>query len=249
MNKQPPQSPPEAPPHDADEYLEIADKVRTGEYFREAQSMYDIRVHDPMSERYFYILITALSLMSFVVTYSAMKSLYPLEKEIPFAISANDLANDVPRIRPLIESKGEDPSHALLRFLVNNYVISYESYDIDTVERNASGVRSQSATEVFSDYQRLMDPRNPESPIALYQRHSTREIKVISSFIPDPEEALMEIIYEATVTSKTDVKKTRWQADVGFSYNGLALDEETGKVTPIEFKVISYRTKRLQDGQ
>jgi type IV secretory pathway component VirB8 len=49
--------------------------------------------------------------------------------------------------------------------------------------------------------------------------------------------------------SKNEIKKTRWQSDVTFSYNGLALDEETGKVRPIEFQVTGYRTKRLQDTQ
>jgi len=232
-----------------EEYLEIADKVRTGEYFREARAMYDVQVHDPMAERYFFALITSIAILTFVITFFAMQSLYPLKTDIPFAVKAGDLANDVPRIKSLLDYKGEDPSQALLRFLVRNYVNSYESYDIEIFERNANGIKSSSTEEVFNDYQRLMDPRNPESPITLYQRHSKREINIISSSIPDAAEPLMEVVYEAIVTSKNEIKKTRWQADVNFTYNGLALDEETGKVIPVELKITGYRTKRLQDIQ
>jgi type IV secretory pathway component VirB8 len=57
----------------------------------------------------------------------------------------------------------------------------------------------------------------------------------------------MEVVYEATVESKTDIKKTLWQANIAFNYNGIELDEETGKVKPISFVVTDYRIKRLQD--
>ncbi len=239
-------APLQLPPED---YLEIADKVRTGEYFREAQSMYDIHVHDPMAERYLYILITVLSIFSFFISYAAMRSLYPLTTEVPFIIRAGDLVNDVPRIRSLLEQKGEDPSQALLRFMVGNFVTHYESYSIETLERNAGSVRHQGSEAIFQEYQQLMDPRNPESPITLYQRHSKREIRLISIDQPDAAESLIEVVYEATVSGRNEIKKTRWQADINFTYNGLALDEETGKVVPVEFKVTGYRTKRLQDGQ
>ena len=50
---QPPVKPPENThqihPRDED-YLEIADKVRTGEYFREARKMYDLAIHDYTKE-------------------------------------------------------------------------------------------------------------------------------------------------------------------------------------------------------
>jgi type IV secretory pathway component VirB8 len=232
-----------------EEYLEIADKVRTGEYFREAHGIYDIYVHDPMSERYLYVLITIVSLLCFMVTFVAMRSLYPLSTEIPFTIRAGDLANDVPRIKPLAADQNEDPSFALQSFLVKNFVIHYESYNIETLERNAGSVRSQGTEEIFNEYQKLMDPRNPESPITLYQRHSRRDVRILSAVQPDSSEMLMEIVYEASVIGRGEIKRTRWQADVNFTYNGLALDEETGKVIPVEFKVTGYRTKRLQDGQ
>src|SRR5947209_4394678 len=105
----------QSPPED---YLKIAEKVRTGEYFREAQGMYDVTVHDLMAERYFYIAITALSLVIFMIVQSAMDGLYPLNTPVPFIYSTHDIVEDIPHMQSMLAYKGEDPSEALLRFMV-----------------------------------------------------------------------------------------------------------------------------------
>jgi type IV secretory pathway component VirB8 len=239
----------ETQPHhpDPQELLDIADKVRTGEYFQESQAMYDLMVHDPMAERYFYIVLTGIAVFVLLIALVAMQGLHPLKTEVPFTVASNNLADDVPRIRSLLAEKGEDPGEALLRFLVRNYVQAYEEYDINTFDRNIGTVKSQSAPEVFGEYQRLIDPKNPDSPLTLYQRHSIRSIRILSSTPYIEDDPTVEVVFEATVASKSDAKKTRWQADVTFTYGGLVLDEENGGVKPIEFSVTGYRTRRLQD--
>lgn len=235
------------PVHDPAEHLETAEKVRTGEYFREGRSMYDMMVHDPMAERYIYIVITAIAVLIFFIAFSAMRALYPLETPIPFAVASNNLVEDVPRMKSMLAQKGENPSEALLRFLVQNYVDTREGYEVDTFERDVNGVRSQSTKEVMDKYRELIDPNNPDSPLTLYQRHSKRKIEIISYKHLDDEEGSAEVEFEATVIGKTDIKKTRWQANISFNYSGIALDDETGKVNPMEFVVTDYRIKRLQD--
>src|SRR5687768_10446749 len=111
-----------------EDYLEIAEKVRTGEYFREARGMYDVTVNDPMSERYLYVCITALAMMILVVSVYAAQQLYPLSRSVPFIFNTHDIVNDLPRMKSLVSVKGEDAGEALLRFLVKNYVTMRESY-------------------------------------------------------------------------------------------------------------------------
>ncbi|MFW0776838.1 MAG: VirB8/TrbF family protein [Rickettsiales bacterium] len=234
------------PPPEED-HQQIADKVRTGEYFREAQGMYDLQAHDPMAERFLYVIITSLSVVILLIAFFAMRALYPLQTDIPFAVNSNDIVDELPRIKSLLEYKGEDSSKALLRFLVHNYTKAYEEYNINTFDRDIGTIKSQSSADVFKEYQSYINPRNPESPLALYQRHSKREINVLSSELFDGDEPSMEVIFEAVVTSKTDIKRTRWQANITFNYSGIELDEETEKVKPYDFVVTSYRSKRLQD--
>lgn len=232
------------PPQD---YIDIAEKVRTGEYFREAHNIYDFNIHDPMSERYFYLFVSGIAMLILLVAFYAMQMLYPLQLSVPFIYNANNIVEDIPRMKTLQAYKGENASEALLRFRVQNFVVLREEYDIDLFDRSVSGVKSQTSPELFSEYQQYIDPHNPESPITLYQRHSRRKITIISTRRLKEQEFGMEVIYEAAVESKGDAKTSRWKAEIAFNYSGIALDEKTGKVKPIAFVVTQYRTKRLQD--
>jgi hypothetical protein len=87
-------------PRDED-YQDIADKVRTGEYFREARKMYDLTIHDPMAERYMYVFITAISLLVLLIALYAAQSLYPLQSPVPLIFNTNDVIEDLPHIQKL----------------------------------------------------------------------------------------------------------------------------------------------------
>jgi type IV secretory pathway component VirB8 len=229
----------------SEESTEVAEKIRSGEFFREMHAMYDFSIHDPMVERYVYLLISLLAGLIFLVSVVAVNGLYPLKVSIPFIVSSNDIVEDRPHIRSLITQKGESVSTAVLRFVAQNYVMIREEYDINTFDRDVNGVKSQSSPQTFEEYQRLSDPGNPESPIAQYQRHSKRKVEVL--FTRQTGDNSMEVTFEATVIGKTDIKKSNWQANMTFNYSGIALDQSTGKVKPFTFTVTGYKVKRLQD--
>lgn len=228
----------------AKHYLKIAEKVRTGEYFREARSMYDITIHDPMAERYMYVFITAVAVGILLTALVAVQGLYPLQSAVPLIYVTHNFYEDMPQVKPLQLYKNEDPSEALLRFLAKNYVIVREEYDIATFDRDVNSVKSQSSDEVFKEFQKFIDPYNPESPIKVYQRHSKRRITVLRTRrLPGG----MEIIFEAAVDSRTEIKRSHWRANMSFQYSGIELDEKTDKVKPMSFVVTEYKSKRLQD--
>src|SRR5688500_9879818 len=91
-----------------EEYLQIAEKVRTGEYFREARGMYDVTVNDPMSERYLYICITVLACLILITSVYAAQQLYPLGRSVPFIFNTHDIVDDLPRMKSLVNVKGEN---------------------------------------------------------------------------------------------------------------------------------------------
>jgi type IV secretion system protein VirB8 len=229
----------------SDEHIEIGEKIRSGEFFRESRLMYDFAVHDPMAERYFYLLVSVLSGFVLLAGIIAVNGLYPLKHSMPFIVSSTNITDEYPSIHSLLTIKNESASAAVLRFVIQNYVTLREEYDIDKFDRNTSGIKSQSTPQVFEEYQRLTSPTTPESPITLYQRHSKRNIQVLST--RQLSDSTMEATFEATVISKTDVKKSSWQANITFNYSGIALDESTGKVIPFTFTVTGYKVKRLQD--
>ena len=224
--------------------LEIAEKVRTGEYFRESRNMYDISVHDPMAERYMFLFITVISVIILLIALKAAQDYYPLNRAVPLIFDTNDAVEDIPHIQKLQVSKEEDPGEALLRFMVKHYVMVREEYNIATFDRDVNSVKNQSAESTYKDFQQLIDPRNPDSPITMYQRHSKRKISILSTKrLQDG----MDVVFEASVESKAETKKTHWRANIAFQYSGIGIDQKTGTVTPVSFVVTKYHSKRLQD--
>jgi len=230
-----------------DDYVNIAEKVRSGEYFREAKSMMDVSVNDPMSERYFYVFVTATALLTFLCALFAMQSLYPLSRSVPFIYALNDVLEDVPSITPLRHGPHHSVDDAVLSFMAGTFVQHYEGYNIATLERNYSGVENASSPEIFAIYQRLLQITNPESPVMKYQRHSVRNINIISTQLLEAPENTLEVVYHADVVNADGIKRTAYRATIGYLYSGVELDEKTGMVKPLSFTVTSYSSKIIQD--
>lgn len=231
-----------------EEYQLMAEKIRSGEYFEESRYMYDVMVHDLMAERYLYIFITILSVFIFLISYMAKESLYPLNNAVPYVFYPDDVLEDLPHMEKLNAYKGEDPSEGVLRYLVANYVRLRENYSVEKFDRNVAGVKNQSTDDVVQGFQQAIDPRNPESPIAIYQRHSKRDVNIVSYRRLKDQDFGMEVIYDATVTGQGEIRRSRWKANIAFQYSGVTLDE-SGKPMPLTFMVTRYETKRLQESQ
>lgn len=229
-----------------DDYIDIAQKVRSGEYFREARSMTDLSINDPMAERYFYVLVTVLALLTFVVAFYAMQALYPLSRTVPFIYALNDVLEDVPSIAPLRKSPHESVDDAVLSFMAKTYVTQYESYNIGTLERNLSGIEHSSTPELFAKYQIMLSTGNPESPVVKYERHSVRNITILSTRKLNSPANTIEVDYQASVDSAEGSKKSLWKATIGYQYSGVVFDTKTDKVKPVTFTATSYSTKLIQ---
>ena len=57
----------------------------------------------------------------------------------------------------------------------------------------------------------------------------------------------MEVLIEASVDSRTDVKKSHWRVNMSFNYSGVELDDKSDTMKPMNFIVTAYHSKRLQD--
>lgn len=225
------------------EIEEVNDKIRSGEYFREARTMYGFFVNDPMTERYLYILITMLAIIVLSIGAVAAMSLFPLGRKEPFYFESYDIDEELPTVKPLKRYKDEDANIAVLNFLLNNYVTLRENYDISQIERNANGVRSQSTPKVYQEYQYQMDPSNIGSPIAKYQRDAKRQVVVQSVRVFGKESA--EVVFDAYIDMGEQRTQTRWVANVAFDYKDVTVDDEA-VITPFQFTVTNYSVRQIQ---
>ncbi len=238
----------------SEEYIEIAEKVRSGEYFRDVRLMVDIDINDPMAERYWYIAVTFMAFLIAAVSVVAWLGFYPLEPRVPFIFSTNDIVEEVPHLQSLAAYHNEDPNVALRRFLVQNYVKMREDYDASTFDRSHNAVESLSTTQVLNEYEAFISPQNPESPIALYQRNAKRQVTITGSeLVEDNSKSTdnklgyrMFVYYDAKVIKgETENPVTKHQVDIAFQYKDIKLDQATGKISPYGFIVTSYHNKNL----
>lgn len=223
----------------------ITEKIESGEFFRESMKEYDLAYHDPMTERYFYIGLTAISLLIMFLAISAIIAIHPLSKEVPFIFNSADIVNDYPKMQPLGERE-EDPNFVLKRFLTTNYLRLREEYSVGTVDRNMQGVKSQSTEEVFQQFEQSLDPRNPNSPIALFQRNAVRRVEPISyQVMNEGENERMIITYKEQVIAGADISAQTKRAIITFRFKNIQVDQNTGEASELGFQVIGYQTEAV----
>lgn len=240
---------------DAEEKQVVADLVKSGEYFREASEWYDSKYHAPMAERSLMILITLVSVGIIFFATRAVIGLLPLSEVEYISFLQPDAAEKIPAVINLTTSfKATD--RALMSYHVQDYVYHRERYNIQNVEKQYLRVKALSSPQVFEEYTRYIDPRNPESPIARYERHTRRTIAINAIAFSDSTGRLEDdpqytpdraaVNFTATMTSLDGaVKRETWQADVSFTYEKIVVDQETYEVTPMKFMITGYKVRQL----
>lgn len=224
----------------------ILDKLRSGEFFRETRLIYHQRYHDLIAERYLYVAITALSVLILFFAFIAVNLFFPLRTNVPFIYTTNDIVNDLPRMRAL-GSVGSDPNVVLREFLASSYVRLREEYDANTLDRNATSIKSQSAADVFAEYQSALNPQNPASPIARFQRRATRSIRILEIHPASADLNEMQVRFEGLVTEGVARRKELGVANITFSFADIQVDQTTGATTPLEFTVTAYNSNPVQE--
>lgn len=229
-------------------YHTEAEKLRTGEYFREAQQYYESQYVDLISERYWYFIMLIISVVVLMLALTAKDALYPLNVSIPFAYETADVYDQTPIMRKIGSAEG-DFNIPVQEFLLQNYVRRREEYDINLLDGNARAVRQHSSPEVFAAFQKMMALDNPESPVVVYQRQAVRTIRVLSTRISGGgENSAAVVLFEATVSGPAGVEVSRWMANIAFRFTPIALDKsESKRFTPLEFLITSYTLQHVNE--
>ncbi|GEM_PF-4747005 len=226
--------------------------VEDGSYFLHARRWYDVIYLLPIADRFFFILVTSISLFTFVVSILALMRLMPLAPAEPFLYYSPDAVNLLPRIIPLQDGL-ENPDFALKKYLLSSYVQRRESYSRAKVINNASMIMNNSDAETYRIYRQFMDTANANSPIVVYGAYAERKIRVENVlFIPSRKNNnIAEVTFAADIYSAGEVQTSYHKARMEFSYqpimvqrNTNAEDERALKVTPMKLVVTGYQVKK-----
>ncbi|MCH2546979.1 MAG: VirB8/TrbF family protein [Alphaproteobacteria bacterium] len=235
---------------------DVTESIESGEYFRDAMRWYGTRYHSPISERALLIIITAFAFFITIMALIGLFVLMPLSDTKTMIVRVPNSFDKVARVEQLTENPAQDPNFVVMTWFANNFINVREAYDIEQQQANFKRVFVLSEPQVYDDYVMLYKSIN--SPTALYERHTTRSIDVIDIDIIDTEvvspgggndsemlQVSAKAKYVATEKGGAEERKSIWGADITFRFSKIHVDQVTGAITPMIFKVTGYNSKQL----
>lgn len=234
---------------------EIAQLVRSGEYYKQARAWYTTKYMLVLSERFFFIVLTTIAGLTMFFAVIGLIGLMPINEQVPFYYYSRDISRELPLMQPLRKNKLESINNAVRRFYVSKYVENRENYILSKLQAQFKMIQKHSDEAAFAAYRRFIDPSNPRSPITLYQRNKTKEVQITNVYIiPDRQPGRYNAAVDFTTTVKSMGTETRgvWQAQLLFSYQDLTVDQTEEKsdkplkVTPMKFSVLEYTARELR---
>lgn len=230
--------------------------IESGEYYREALRWYSVKYHSPIGER---ALLVIIAIAAFIITFMTIISLFmllPIVETKAMIVRVPQSLDRVARVQPLMKNPRDDANQAVMDWFVKNFVEVRESYDIDRQERFNVRVWVLSSPKVYSEYAGFY--KGDQSPTQRYERHTKRlvnvkNIKVLETLSQghidnSPAETIdvnAKVEFEASEMSSREERKSAWVADITFRFSKIHVDQITGELTPMEFKVTRYESKQL----
>ena len=242
-----------------DESEDLADPVEDTAYFDEARKWYSTVYLSVISERYFFIILTTIAILTGVIALTAIIRLMPINPRAPFLYLADNAYEQVPIIKPIKTYRTQDINDALRRFFIAEYVMQREGYSSSTVSPRLNFVRSHSSKEAFARYAAYMDVRNKNSPV---QQLGIYYVKNVS-----PSSASLEVMpiegrpnyfrasmpFTVNLAGPGTSRQTIYRADIEFFYKDLIVEQtkdmEEHKpfhITPMRFLITDYKVKIIR---
>ncbi len=258
------------------EYLEsIKNSAEDGAYFKDALDWYFFRYVTPICDR---TLLIFGSIIASVVLFFLVKMIslaYPLVEKVPVFVAAKDQSVYFPNIVALKPQKGKENydqevrtvDEAVAKYMLSAYVKERESYDFSKAEssdvnQKFNRIKNLSSSDEYRNFQLIMSPDNPTSPIKDFGQPVIKIAKIESvkfirkevqgfgnqarEFLTSkiPTEAEVRFLTNIKTTSETGVneEKERYLAKINFVLEGINKDEKGA----IKFTVNSYKLFKIK---
>jgi len=244
--------------------VEINQSIENGSYFKQAREWHYAIYCSALAERSYLLILFFISCIIIFYTFKAINGILPLTTESPAVVSFHNTAGKEYTLIPLLNSNEtyHQTNTALLRFHISEYLNARENYNANNFEENFRRIVSLSSQKSFAEYENFINVNNPDSPIAMYERHTKRRVEITSLQIESsngapldspeykPDRAKITFLAKITPTN-APTKEENWVAEMRFEYKNLIVEEadkatstDYFKVNPMEFFVTSYTSKR-----
>ena len=208
-------------------------------YYAEAASWSaDINGSLRASRRIAWIVAAAAVLVA-VLEAVALTLLMPLKTVVPYTITV-DRQTGAAELARSVAAGPLSQNDALLQSLLAQYVIARETLDATDLAANYRKVGLWSAGTARAEYLKLMDRRNPVSPLLGATAATVIQTTIKQVTVMSPTSALVRF-----TTDRNDgggaVTRSDWAAVMQFGFTGGALSLGDRLVNPLGFQVTHYR--------
>lgn len=261
---------------EAAEYLAfIKGSVEEGAYFKDALNWYFFRYVTPICDRTLLIFGAIVAAVVLFFLYQMIDSAFPLVQKVPVFITAKDQTTYFPNIQPLKPRKGEENydqgietvDQSILKYLLSTYIADRESYDFSKAETEDvnikfNRVKNLSSAEEYRNFQLIISPDNPNSPIKNFGQNVSKSVKVesvtfvkkeaqnftdralqfLSNKIPTETEVRFYTVLKTVSEDGENEEKERYLAKINFDFDGVAKE----KKGDLKFTVNSYKLYKIK---
>lgn len=209
-------------------------------YYQEAGSWAADRIAALRASRRVAWIVAAAALLATVAEAVALVLLMPLKTVVPYTLMVDRNTGYVQVLKPL-EPNQITPDSALVQSMLVQYVIARESFDVATVQDSYRKVGLWSADQARSDYLALMPASNIDSPLNLYPRETTLEVRVKSVSPMTAQSALVRFDTIRRDGGGRYQAAMPWVAIVQYRFSGEPAAAEDRFLNPLGFQVLEYR--------
>jgi type IV secretion system protein VirB8 len=170
----------------------------------------------------------------------ALVLLTPLKTVEPYTLMVDKTTGYVQALKPLHLS-AIDPDAALTQSFLVQYVIARESFDMATLRTNYRKAALFSADSARASYLASMQASSPQSPLQLYPRTTTVDVRVKSVSAIGAHAALVRFDTARADAGGDEQSPRSWVAVVQYRYARAPMNLDDRFVNPLGFQVTSYR--------
>jgi type IV secretion system protein VirB8 len=208
-------------------------------YFADAASWSDdVNGSLRVSRRHAWIVAGAAVFVA-VLEALALALLMPLKTVVPYTITV-DRQTGAAQLARGIELGPMSQNDALLQSVLAQYVIARETLDATDLAANYRRVGLWSAGQARTDYLRLMDRRNPASPLIGATAATLVQTTIKQVTVMSPKSALVRFSTDRSEGGGA-FTRTDWAAVLQFGFTGGPLSMDDRLINPLGFQVTHYR--------
>lgn len=209
-------------------------------YYAEAASWNRDRVSAMHSSRRIAWWIAGVAAAIALLEAIALVLLTPLKTVEPYTLMVDKTTGYVQALKPLDQATIA-PDSALTQSFLVQYVLAREGFDMATLNANYRKVALFSAGAARSSYLQQMQVSNPSSPLVLYPRSTTIDVRVKSVSPIGRDAALVRFDTVRSDAGAQPQPPSAWVAVIRYHYSRDPMSLEDRFINPLGFQVTSYR--------